>query len=138
MTIAINLFSINRRIVGLFKIATRMLARKKVSSSLLDLFGALFIVSRKAEHSELSITTNPNIPNDRILPMPIPHDLLVEVAGQIAAGMWRLLTLNVSVLPVLTLEQWQILFDIISMTASAGGYATIKAFEVKQQFYIIF
>ena len=44
--------------------------------------------------------------------------------------MWRLLTLNVSVLPVLTLEQWQTLFDIIAVTASAGGFASIKAFEV--------
>jgi hypothetical protein len=43
--------------------------------------------------------------------------------------MFSLLTLNVSMLPVLALEQWQILFDIISVAASAGGFASIKAFE---------
>lgn len=102
-----------------------MLARKKVSSSLLDLLGSIFTASseRKLESMDRSSDTPRG-------PLPLPKDLLIEVAGQVAAGMFRLLTLNVSVLPVLTLEQWQILFDVISVTASAGGYASIKAFEV--------
>jgi hypothetical protein len=47
--------------------------------------------------------------------------------------MWRLLTLNVSVLPLLALEQWQTLFEIIAIAASSGGYASIKSFEVIDQ-----
>lgn len=44
--------------------------------------------------------------------------------------MWRVLTLNVEVLPLLPLEQWQILFSIIAIAASAGGFSAIKSFEV--------
>ena len=113
-----------RRVVGLFKIATRMLARKKVSASLLELLGSLFTspVIRKDEGNDISF--------DGVqCPQSSTKKLLVEMAGQIAAGMFRLITLNVSVLPVLTLEQWQILFDVISVTASTGGFASIKSFE---------
>merc|ERR1711871_99444 len=116
-------YSTERRVVGLFKIATRMLARKKVSASLLELLGNLF-----------TSPTNRKDQTDRgddgvKFPQCLPKKLLIEMAGQIAAGMVRLLTLNVSVLPILTLEQWQTLFDIISITASAGGFASIKSFE---------
>jgi hypothetical protein len=48
--------------------------------------------------------------------------------------MWRLLTLNVSILPILRLEQWQSIFDVIAVGAEAGGYAAVKSFEVN--FYI--
>lgn len=44
--------------------------------------------------------------------------------------MWRVLTLNVDILPMLPLEQWQTLFTIIAISASAGGFASIKSFEV--------
>ena len=102
--------------MGIFKIATRMLARKKVSSSLIEMISNIFI-ARKPDVVEVAG------------PQALPHDLVVEMSGQIAAGMWRLLTQNVSVLPVLTLEQWQVLFDILSISAASGGYASIKAFE---------
>ena len=46
--------------------------------------------------------------------------------------MWRVLTLNVEVLPLLPLEQWQILFSIIAIAASAGGFSAIKSFEVNE------
>lgn len=54
--------------------------------------------------------------------------------------MWRVLTLNVEVLPLLPLEQWQILFSIISIAASAGGFSAIKSFEVLRplHYYIVF
>jgi hypothetical protein len=55
--------------------------------------------------------------------------LLADVACQISSGMWRLLTRNVQTLTSLSLEQWQIVFDVIAVGASAGGYASIKAFE---------
>jgi hypothetical protein len=49
---------------------------------------------------------------------------------QVSAGVWRLITQNVSSLPKLRLDQWQILFDIIAVGAAAGGYSSVKAFEV--------
>jgi hypothetical protein len=35
------------------------------------------------------------------------------------------------VLPNLQLEQWQSLFDVLSMAGRGGGYAAMKAFEVR-------
>ena len=49
--------------------------------------------------------------------------------------MWRVLTLNVEVLPLLPLEQWQTLFAILAVTASAGGFSAIKSFEVSTLFW---
>ncbi len=47
--------------------------------------------------------------------------------------MWRVLTLNVDVLPMLPLEQWQTLFTIIAISAASGGFAAMKSFEVRGQ-----
>jgi hypothetical protein len=46
--------------------------------------------------------------------------------------MWRVLTLNVDILPLLPLEQWQTLFTIIAISAAAGGFAAVKSFEVQR------
>lgn len=55
--------------------------------------------------------------------------LMLEMSGQVSAGMWRVLTTNLEVLPTLSLSQWQVIFDVIAVCAGAGGYASIKAFE---------
>lgn len=109
-----------RRIVGIFKIAERMVSRDALAVPILGLLGHLFISPQQASFNTSSSADT----------KPLSNRLLTEMAGQISAGMWRLLTTNVACLPLLGLEQWQILFDIISMGASAGGYASIKAFEV--------
>jgi hypothetical protein len=52
--------------------------------------------------------------------------------GQLSAGIWALVTLNVDLLPLLSLEQWQTLFSIISKyAASSQSLAATKAFEVR-------
>ena len=56
---------------------------------------------------------------------------------QVSAGMWRLLTMNISVLPLLRLEQWQTIFDIVASGAEVGGFASIKSFEVIHTLSII-
>lgn len=56
--------------------------------------------------------------------------LLHEIAGQVASGLWKSLTQNVSLLPTLSLDAWQSLFDVIAMTSGAGSFATMKSFEV--------
>ena len=109
-----------RRIVGIFKIAERMIPRDALAAPLLGLMGHLFISPLQASFKTSAST----------ITKPLSNRLLTEMSGQISAGMWRLLTTNVACLPLLGLEQWQVLFDIISMGASAGGYASIKAFEV--------
>jgi hypothetical protein len=40
------------------------------------------------------------------------------------------MTQNAMVLPNLQLDQWQGLFDVLSMAGRGGGYAAMKAFEV--------
>jgi hypothetical protein len=57
-------------------------------------------------------------------------NFIYDTCFQLATGMWGLLTLNISILPLLRLDQWQIIFEIIAGCAAAGGYASIKAFEV--------
>ncbi len=57
--------------------------------------------------------------------------LFIILANQIACHMWKLLTSNVAVLPLLTLKQWQTLFDIIGATASSSDFAAMKSFEVR-------
>jgi hypothetical protein len=39
--------------------------------------------------------------------------LLLDLSAQVSAGMWRVLTNNLEVLPTLSLSQWQIIFDVI-------------------------
>jgi hypothetical protein len=53
-----------------------------------------------------------------------------ENCEQISAGVWTLLTLNIEILPRLPLDQWQILFGIISKTGTAQSFAAVKSFEV--------
>ena len=43
----------------------------------------------------------------------LESSLMLDLAGQVSAGMWRVLTTNLEVLPTLTLTQWQIVFDVI-------------------------
>jgi len=113
-------FSLERRVSGVFKIATRMISREQMTSPVMELLGAIFNASSKLNTSIDEET------NDKIK---AKNKLLRDVAELISSGMWRILTLNVSILPLLRLEHWQIIFDIIAVGASAGDYASIKAFE---------
>ena len=60
---------------------------------------------------------------------PLAPDVLLDLTDHIASCMWPLITLNVSTLPSLFLEQWQLLFDVLSVCSSVGGYAAIKSFQ---------
>jgi hypothetical protein len=46
------------------------------------------------------------------------------------AGIWKLLTHNVEVLPKFSLQQWEILFAIIAAGSGCSDFAAFKAFEV--------
>jgi len=50
--------------------------------------------------------------------------------------MWNVLTLNVELLPLLPLEQWQTLFTILAICGAASGFAAIKTFEVSSSHHL--
>lgn len=127
-------YSFERRVTGLLKITARAMVRDAYTAQILDLY-KLFVspckISSESEdehdhdHADAPSTSTSR---DRQLST-LRASLLADVACQISSGMWRLLTRNVQALTSLSLEQWQIVFDVIAVGASAGGYASIKAFE---------
>lgn len=131
-----------RRVLGILKVCTRMISRDHFSGTILELMGRIFARSSPAteslsppkgrtggldasedDDSEAYTLSKPHFP-------PISAHLLQHLSNQISAAMWRVLTLNVELLPMLPLEQWQTLFTIIAISASAGGFSAIKSFEV--------
>lgn len=58
------------------------------------------------------------------------YDNISGLSNQIALGIWKILTQNVDLLPMLSLEQWEIIFKIISFGATSGNFAAFKSFEV--------
>lgn len=44
--------------------------------------------------------------------------------------MWKVLTINVDLLPQLPLEQWQIMFSILAFCGASSSFSAIKSFEV--------
>ena len=112
-------YVVERRVVAIFKIAERMLSRGEHTKAILSLLASLFVVPQAASFRG---SVQPGA-------SPLKPSLLRDVSGQVSTGLWRVVTRNVESLPRLGMEQWQILFDIISFCAGAGGYASIKAFE---------
>jgi hypothetical protein len=101
-------YVVERRIVGFFRIAARMLPRRQLSASIFTL---------------LESTFDPKDNTSSQTPM-------LEYSSQISVGLFNLLTHNVSLLPQLRLTQWQTLFELTSMVAQTGGFAALKSFEL--------
>jgi hypothetical protein len=126
---AILTYSLERRVTAVFTLSARIINRDVFTAPILEIF-RLFIQSGK----DLKNDGNDDIEVDsgvKVSPLylALNSNLLLDVAGQISAGMWRVLTTNLDILPTLTLTQWQIIFDVIAVSASAGGYASIKVRE---------
>lgn len=130
--------SIDRRVCGVFKIATRMLSRQQLCNPIINLLYSVFGQVSNEHNKSKSAPVRLNLRKDSFCnpdtsSPPMDVDLrdyiLFEISGQIASGMWIMLTQNVLILPNLRLEQWQYLFDVISMAARGGGYAAMKSFE---------
>ena len=95
-----------RRIVGFLRLSTRSLARRNLSSQIIGILQSVFLSDENSS------------------------SLLTDIyAAQISLGMFTLFTHNVSFLPQLRLNQWQVLFDIIALISRQGGFPSIKAFE---------
>ena len=121
-------YSFERRVTGLLKITARAMVREAYTTQILDLY-RLFVSPCKV-NSDSDDAFGEQSSGDRNQQLSsLRASLLADVACQISSGMWRLLTRNVQTLTSLSLEQWQIVFDVIAVGASAGGYASIKAFE---------
>jgi hypothetical protein len=103
-------YCVERKVVGLFKIAEKVVSRPTYSVPIIALLDKLFVL-RSAPSPSLS------------------QNAFNTLSDQISVCMWRFLTHNLSVLPHLNLEQWQTLFEIIACCGSVGGYSSIKAFE---------
>jgi hypothetical protein len=131
--------SIDRRVASVFKIATRMMSRKQLIGPSIDLISSIFgsvNVRDSTDTNSKSIITNMrdsftgHVNHDSI-PMSLsPSEyILYQISGQVASGMWMMLTQNVLMLPFLELHQWQSIFDIMSIAAKGSAYAAIKCFE---------
>ena len=124
-------YSFERRVTGLLKITARAMVREAHTAQILEVF-KLFVAPCKvnSEGDDGAVDVSPPSSSSRNSQLStLRASLLADVACQISSGMWRLLTRNVQSLTSLALEQWQTIFDVISVGASAGGYASIKAFE---------
>ena len=120
-------YALERRITALFRLSARMINRDVFTNPILELF-RLFIPSgkgRSLSQDETQSSAEVDGPDAHGLsrrtsaslivlgPSGLSGALMVDLAGQISAGMWRVLTTNLEVLPTLTLSQWQIVFDVV-------------------------
>ena len=135
--------SIDRRVASLFKIATRMMSRKQLIGPTIDLISSIFgkhnLNNSKAAQNGIKnmvITTHMrdsftgHVNGDSIPLSLSPSEFtLYQISGQIASGLWMTLTQNVLMLPYLELDQWQAIFDVMSIAAKGSAYAAIKCFE---------
>lgn len=130
------IFFMLRRITSLFRLSARMISRDAFTQSILVLF-QLFVPPSKLEveesngsdeaekktgHVELGAVLSKDSSLSQLTPSkvnPAPTGtgtgggLLLDLSAQVSAGMWRVLTNNLEVLPTLSLSQWQIIFDVI-------------------------
>ena len=97
-----------RRIFGLLKIAARMLSRPLISGQIIEVLHRVFV---EVSSDEFRCA------------------LVGPYAPLISVGVYRIFTHNVSTLPLLSLMEWQTLFELTALGSKAGGFSSIKAFE---------
>ena len=146
-----SLPSMHRRITSLFRLSARMISRVAFTNSILILF-QLFVPPSKPEADESNISDEEKKRGQALLGDVLPSDysstqspsakvtpapsgtgagagagtgggLLTDLSAHVSAGMWRVLTNNLEVLPTLSLSQWQIIFDVIG-TYGEGQHPT--------------
>lgn len=146
---------IYRRVVGLFKIATKILSRDEyLRNEIMLLLDELFVQNMKQkdgrgdrnEYISYVDSNGDNIELKQSITDSTPNTInendtgirLFDVlSNQIAFGLWKFLTANVASLPLLSLKQWQTVFDMIAAVAGKADFAAMKAFEVSHWNYMI-
>lgn len=123
--------SICRRVTSLFRLSARLISRDVFTTSILELF-RLFVPSgtdkggepvSSSDDTELELMSASavNTPMSRAHSSTcacLGSSLMLDLSSQVSAGMWRVLTTNLEVLPTLSLSQWQVVFDVIGEYAS--------------------
>jgi hypothetical protein len=124
-----------------------MLSRENYAGILVELLGRVFtplfrlqqqqqqLQQQQQQQQTVSLKSASMEIDDDVLPthpyhLPSATDSLQGLSHQIAAGMWKILTQNVDLLPLLSLEQWECLFKIIAFGSNSGSFAAFKSFEV--------
>jgi hypothetical protein len=124
-----------------------MLSRENYAGILVELLGRVFtplfrlqqqqqqLHQQQQQQQTVSLKSASMEIDDDVLPthpyhLPSATDSLQGLSHQIAAGMWKILTQNVDLLPLLSLEQWECLFKIIAFGSNSGSFAAFKSFEV--------
>lgn len=124
-----------RQMSGVLKLVARMLSRDHYAGTMIELLGKIFAPllrnssdsGRKSESMSTLDIEDSTFATPNMTPA---RDGLSALANQITAGMWRILTQNVDLLPLLSLEQWETVFRIIAFGSNSGSYAAFKSFEV--------
>jgi hypothetical protein len=107
-------YILERRVTGLLKIAVKMFSREHLTSSIIDVLQNAFVKDANSFDRDAKAKQR----------------RFKDLAGHIISGTWVLLTSNAASLPRLQLDEWQAVFEIVEIAAVAGGYASVKAFEV--------
>jgi hypothetical protein len=133
--VVVTSYITERRIQGLLKLTARLLSREHLASILVELLGQVFLANEPniSQSMEILVAASRD---------PYDEDYLQnaraarasglnfeEFAGVIAAGMFRVLTQNVDLLPFLSIEQWESLFVIIAKSSAADSFSSFKSFE---------
>lgn len=127
-----------RRLQGLLKLTTRLLSRDHFAGLLVELLGQILLANEPtvSQSMELLAAASRDPYDDDYLQTKravagksksgFHFD---DFAGVVAAGMFRILTQNVELLPFLSIEQWETLFLIIAKCSASDPFASFKSFE---------
>jgi hypothetical protein len=121
---------------GVLKLVARMLSRDHYAATMIELLGKILapLVRSANDGKRLDLLASHADLEDALYTEPSmtpAKEGLSALANQITAGMWRILTQNVDLLPSLSLEQWETIFRIIAFGSSSGSFAAFKSFEVQ-------
>eukprot|EP01039_Chlorochromonas_danica_P002473 gene2473-2708_t len=126
-----------RQLSGMLKIIARMLSRDHYAATMIELLGkvlAPLIRPLEGRKSGLVAVGPGSFASDEEpvvgCPMTSTKEGLSLLINQVTVGMWRILTQNVDLLPLLSLEQWETIFRVIAFCSSSGSYAAFKSFEI--------
>jgi hypothetical protein len=135
--VVISSYITERRVQGLLKLAARLLSRDHYGSILVELLGQVFLANEPnmSQSMEILVSASRDPYDEDFLQnagaaKSVSSGLAFEeFAGVIAAGMFRILTQNVDLLPFLSIEQWETLFVIIAKCSAADSFSSFKSFE---------
>lgn len=129
----------DRRICGLLKLIARLLSRDHYAGILIELLGQVLLANEPTVSETIERLTSASMDaldedsqfmqRQRAAKSANVGFSFSEFSGQIAAGMFRILTQNVDLLPYLSIEQWETIFLVVAKCSSAGTFASFKSFE---------